>query len=84
MLNEPDDMDAIFRRMVEDLDVAPEHLGVISVTSLQDHELLTKFNDTKNELRERSELITPRTDTGRDLSAQYHACLYELKKRKIL
>jgi hypothetical protein len=81
---EPDDLDAIFKRMVEDLNVAPEHLGVVNVSILDDHELLKRFEDTKDELRGRGEMLNPNTDTGRDLSALYHACLYECKKRKLL
>jgi hypothetical protein len=81
---EDDGIDNIFKRMVKDMDIDPAHMGVVNFSVLQDQELLKRFTEIKTELYSRGEMINPKTDTGRDLSAQYHACLYELKKRRIL
>lgn len=78
---EPEDMDEIFRRMTEDLDISPETIPVVVVSSLTDFELVEKYNATRRELHERGEIVAATTDTGRDLHSIYHACLLEMKKR---
>ena len=78
---EPDDVNEIFRRMTEDLDVSPDTIPLVVVSSLSDIELIEKFNSARRELHAREELIVAHTDTGRDLHSVYHACLLEMKKR---
>lgn len=81
---EPEDSDEIFRRMTEDLELDPRMISVVSVATLNEHELLTRFNAVKKELYDREELLHAKTDTGRDLQSEYHALLLELKKRKVM
>ncbi len=80
-VSEPEDADEIFRRLTQDLDVDPEMLGLVVVSSLTDLELITKFNATRRELHARGEIRTPTTEVGRDLHSEYHAALLEMKKR---
>lgn len=81
---EPEDMDDIFRRMTEDLDLDVENLPEITVSSLTDFELVERFNAVKAELYDRDELLLPKTETGKDLQTQYHGYLLEMRKRKLM
>lgn len=76
--------DDIFRRLTEDLDIDPARAGVVSVSTLADGELLIRYNTVKREMYDRGEVLRPHTETGRDLSAEYHALLYEIKRRKLM
>jgi len=78
---DPDDVDAIFARMTEDLDLDVASISEVTVSSLTDLELIERFNATKEELHERGEIPHATTQTGRDLQSAYHAYLLELKKR---
>lgn len=79
-----DSDEEIFRRLTEDLDIDPVLLSQSSAPSLSDLDLLRRFSETKRELYAISEVTHPRTQKGRDLHAEYHACLYELKKRRLM
>lgn len=74
-------LNAIFNQMTEGLDLDPVQIEATVVSTLTDLELIRKFKKTKDELNRREELLTPKTDTGKDLQTQYHAYLIEMRKR---
>lgn len=83
---DPDDeqVNEIFSRMLDDLELTEqnvENIGVVVVSSLSDLELLAKFEQAKQELHSRQEVLLPKTEVGRDLHSIYHACLLEMHKR---
>lgn len=81
---DPDDVDAIFTRMTEELDLDVTSISVVTVSSLTDLEIIQRFNEVKAELWERGEIPHAKTETGRDLQSQYHAYLLEGKKRGLM
>ena len=66
--------------MVEGLPVAG-HLREYS--TLTAAALLRRYNDVKEALKNRGELVEPTTDKGRDLHSQHTALLNELHERKL-
>lgn len=86
---DPDDeqVDMIFRQMMEGVGLDENDVVKISevtVSSLTDFELSQRFNDAKQELYQRGELLNPTTDTGKDIHAMYHGYLLEMKKRRLM
>jgi hypothetical protein len=67
-------------RMVEGLDVAG-HLR--EFTTMTNAQLVRRYNDVKEDLKNRGELVEPRTDKGRDLHSQHTALLNELHERNL-
>lgn len=82
-IEEEDDFNAIFRQMTEDLDLDLPQITATTVATLKDIELMSAFNSTRRELQERRELLHPTTEIGKDLQAQYHAYLLEMRRRKL-
>jgi hypothetical protein len=64
--------------MVEGLDIA-SHLR--DFHALTNAELVRRYNTVKEDLKNRGELVEPRTDTGKDLHSQHTALLNELHER---
>jgi hypothetical protein len=56
----------------------------LNVTLLNDMDLLEKFHSITDELRNRSEMLRPTTDTGRDLHSQRGAIRVELARRNLM
>jgi phage regulator Rha-like protein len=67
-------------RMVEELDVAG-HLR--EYTTMTNAQLVRRYNEVKEALKNRGEIVEPRTDTGRDLHSQHTALLNELHERNL-
>lgn len=89
LIEPPDDdatMQAIFNQMTQDLDINPELLSTVVVSSLSDLELLEKWSAVKRELHALPEgqMLNPTTDTAKDVGAVYHGVMLEMKKRKLL
>lgn len=78
---EPDDVNEIFRRMTENLNLDPVELTATTVSSLTDLELLDAYAELREELLERGEMLYPRTDSGRDMQTQLQAYNIEMRKR---
>jgi len=76
------DFDEMFRQLTDILDVEVPNIPIV-LTTLTDLRLLQRFNDTRRQLHERHEMINPTTDDGKDLHAEYHGYLLELKKRRL-
>lgn len=84
---EPEDMDSIFNQMVEGLEEEldlPDVSSVVSVALLDELELSKRFNEVRNELLQRGEMITPTTERGRELHSLRSAYLVEMRKRKMM
>ncbi len=56
----------------------------LNVTLLSDIELLDKLQSVTDELRNRSEMLRPTTETGRDLHSVRGAVVVELKRRGVM
>lgn len=88
LIEPPDEngTDEIFRRMTEDLDINPENLSTVVVSSLSDLELLQKWADIKTEMHELPEgqMLHPTTDKAKDVGAVYHGVNLEMRRRKML
>lgn len=77
---EPPDADDEFNRLMEGLDLTVP-INVESVTMLDEVELSRRFNEVRGELLTRGEMISPKTDTGRELHSQRAALLVEMRRR---
>lgn len=55
--------------------------GVINYTEWTDEALLDEYHEVMDEIREIAEVLSPRTQQGRDLHSQRYAVLLELQKR---
>lgn len=74
------EVDDEFMKLVGQLEITPAVIDV-NVATLSDLELSKRFNEVKQELLERGEMIETNTQTGRDLHSQRAAYLIELRKR---
>lgn len=77
---EPPDANEEFERLMEGLDLTVP-VNVEVVTLLDEVELSRRFNSVKQELLQRGEMISPKTDTGRELHSQRTAYILEMRKR---
>lgn len=56
--------------------------NTVSVRDLNDAELSSCFNDTRDELLQMGEMQVPRTEKGRELHSLRAACLIEIRRRQ--
>ena len=66
--------------MVNELPVAGHLREYSTMTNAQ---LVRRYNDVKEDLKNLGEIVAPRTDKGRDLHSQHTALLNELHERKL-
>ena len=80
------DPDDEFTRLVGMLDISDigPLIPDVNVTLLDDAELSKRFNETREELMTRGEMINCSTQTGRDLHSMRAAYIIELRKRGLL
>ncbi len=81
MAPDPDDFD--FSDMEAQLSEV-EVVATFSVATLNDPDLLTKYRDLTEELKNRKEALHPKTETGRELHSLRSSCFVELHRRGIL
>lgn len=74
-------VDAIFAEMTEGLVITEAKNAFIDYEPLTDVDLSLLYNNTRQQLLDRGELLAPTTDLGRDLGAVYHGCLLAMRKR---
>jgi len=77
---EPPDADDEFQRLMDGLDLTIP-TNVESVTMLDEVELSRRFNDCKQQLLRRGEMISPKTDEGRELHSLRAAYIVEMRRR---
>ena len=75
--------DDIFKRLVSNINITIPS-DVVDYVAMNKQQLLVEFNKVKMRLYHIGELLLPLSEEGRDLHSQYHALLFELKKRKVL
>lgn len=68
----------------DDIDSDVDALGVLNVTTLETMELLNRFQQLTEELKDREEALRPRTQEARELHSQRAAMLIELRNRGIM
>lgn len=79
-------VDDEFSRLVGMLDLSDigPMIPDVVVTILDDAELSKRYNETRDELIKRGEMIKCTTQTGRDLHSQRAAYIIELRKRGLM
>lgn len=79
-------IDSEFEKLVGMLDLSDigPMIPDVNVTLLDDAELSRRFNETREELMSRGEMINCSTQTGRDLHSQRAAYIIELRKRGLM
>lgn len=79
-------VDDEFQRLVGMLDLSEigPMIPDVNVTLLDDAELSRRFNETREELMARGEMINCTTQIGRDLHSMRAAYIIELRKRGLL
>lgn len=83
----PDDnseIDEMFERMTEDLDIPAPQVAMVTVSTLSDYRLSKEYNRVRRELHERGEMLNPTTETGKDLQTEFQAYVIEMRKRGLL
>lgn len=80
------DVDEEFQRLVGSLDLSDigPMIPDVVVTTLDDAELSSRYNETREKLMEMGEMINCSTQTGRDLHSQRAAYIIELRRRGLL
>lgn len=66
--------------MVDGLEISGHLRKVKTMTNAQ---LVSRYNAVKEALKERREIVEPRTDEGRDLHSEHTALLNELHERHL-
>lgn len=84
-LMEPD-LDDEFARLVGMLDLSDVGPMVpeVVVTTLDDEQLSRRYNEVREELMQRGEMLNCSTQTGRDLHSQRAAYIIEMRKRGMM
>lgn len=79
-------VDDEFSRLVGSLDLSDigPMIPDVNVTLLDDAELSRRFNEVREDLMARGEMINCKTQTGRDLHSQRAAYIIELRKRGLM
>lgn len=77
------DWDDEFAKLTASIDMGdmPDPSDTVNVALLDDAELNKRFTLCREELMNRSEMLKPSTDRGRELHSERAAYLIELKKR---
>jgi hypothetical protein len=85
-LAEPPSIDDEFQKLVGMLDMEQfgEGMPEVSVAVLNDAELSSRYNEVREELMKRGEMINPTTQIGRDLHSQRGAYIIELRRRGLM
>lgn len=77
------DPDDLFTRLEAELGEQDVN-DVLDVTTLDTHDLMTRFHAIERELRDLQELHFPRTREGRDLHSKRAAFQLELRNRHLM
>lgn len=80
---DPDDEFSKLVGMLDLSDIGPM-IPDVNVTLLDDAELSKRFNETREELMQRGEMINCTTQAGRDLHSIRAAYIIELRKRGLM
>jgi hypothetical protein len=76
-----DDPDAVLRDLEASLGEL-EQPDVLDLSKLPQHRLSEVFNDTRDELNKRGEMMEATTPQGRELHSLRAACLVEMARRR--
>lgn len=79
-MNDPE-VDAAFAEMTEGLTIGATDKALVEYDTMSNVNLSLLYNETRQRLLDRGELLSARTDLGRDLGAIYHGCLLAMQKR---
>lgn len=79
-------VDDEFARLVKSLDLSDigPMIPDVVVTTLNDAELSSRYNEVREQLMDMGEMINCSTQTGRDLHSQRAAYIIELRRRGLL
>lgn len=78
------DWDAFEQQMADAVNNVETDTDIVDATTLTDIELLDRFGKIDAELRERSEMLHPRTDRGRELQSLRAALRVTLAERGLM
>ncbi len=82
MSEEPEDEMEGMRKLIDGLGIEV-HESHVTVSTLTDRELISRFGKVTETLLQRGEVLHPTTETGKDLHSERDAYMVELHRRKL-